>query len=149
MYISHHVRFHEHVFPFDKSEHITQVSTQTHTPSPITILSNLTHSPLFTAQTTPHPVSASARPHFLPKHHSLYLSLAAHHMHLYLTILLQVQVAAQCSLLSSTMSLILVGHPLVPPLLLFILPVTQFLQTLSLLPALHLRQLLPRLLPLV
>jgi len=62
MYISHHVRFHEHVFPFDKSEQIAQVSTQTHTPSPITILPNLTHSPLFTAQNTPHPASASALP---------------------------------------------------------------------------------------
>ena len=62
MYISRHVRFHEHVFPFDKSEQIAQVSTQTHTPSPITILPNLTHSPLFTAQNTPHPASASALP---------------------------------------------------------------------------------------
>jgi len=62
MYISRHVRFHEHVFPFDKSEQIAQVSTQTHTPSPITILPNLTHSPLFTTQNTPHPASASALP---------------------------------------------------------------------------------------
>jgi histone deacetylase 1/2 len=62
MYISRHVRFHKHVFLFDKSEQIAQVSTQTHTPSPITILPNLTHSPLFTTQTTPHSVSASALP---------------------------------------------------------------------------------------
>jgi len=60
MYISHHVRFHEHVFSFDKSEQIAQVSAQTHTPSPVTILPNLTHSPLFTDHTTPHPASASA-----------------------------------------------------------------------------------------
>ena len=70
-------------------------------------------------------------------------------MHLYLTMLLQVQVADQFSLPFSTMSLLVLGHPLVPPLLLLILPVTWFLQTLSLLPALYLRQLLPRLLPLV
>jgi len=48
MYISRHVRFHEHVFSFDKSEQIAQVSAQTHTPSPVTILPNLTHSLLFT-----------------------------------------------------------------------------------------------------
>jgi hypothetical protein len=60
MYISRHVRFHEHVFSFDKSEQIAQVSAQTHTPSPVTILPNLTHSPLFTDYTTPHPASASA-----------------------------------------------------------------------------------------
>jgi len=66
MYISRHVRFHEHVFPFDKSEQIAQVSTQTHTPSPITILPNLTHSPLFTTQNTPHPASASASASALP-----------------------------------------------------------------------------------
>jgi hypothetical protein len=76
-------------------------------------------------------------------------------MHLYLTMLLQVQVADQFSLPSSTMSLLVLGHPLVPPLLLLILLVPRFLQTLSLLPArlllpaLYLRQLLPRLLPLV
>ena len=62
MYISRHVRFHEHVFLFDKSEQIAHVSTQTHTPSSITILSNLTHSTLFTTQTTPHHVSASTLP---------------------------------------------------------------------------------------
>jgi hypothetical protein len=60
MYISRHVRFHEHVFPFDNSEHITQVSAQNHTPSPATILPNLTHSPLFTDHNTPHPAFASA-----------------------------------------------------------------------------------------
>jgi len=62
MYISRHVRFHEHVFAFDKFEQIVQVSTQTNTPSPITILPNLTYSPLFTVQNTPHPASASALP---------------------------------------------------------------------------------------
>jgi len=76
-------------------------------------------------------------------------------MHHYLTMLLQVQVANRFSLPSSTMSLLVLGHPLVPHLLLLILLVTQFLQTLSLLPAmlllpaLYLQQLLPRLLPLV
>jgi len=62
MYISRHVFFHVHVFPYDKSEQIAQVSTQTHTPSPITILPNLTHSPLFTTQNTPHPASALPSP---------------------------------------------------------------------------------------
>jgi len=62
MYISRHVRFHEHVFPFDKSEQIAQVLAQTHTPSPVTILPNLTHSPLFTDHTTLHPASTSALP---------------------------------------------------------------------------------------
>jgi hypothetical protein len=62
MYISRHVRFHEHVFSFDKSEQIAKVSAQTHTPSLVTILSNLTHSPLFTDHTTPHLASTSALP---------------------------------------------------------------------------------------
>jgi len=149
MYISRHVRFHEHVFAFDKFEQIVQVSTQTNTPSPITILPNLTHSPCSPFKTHPIPPLLLPCPHCRSKHHSFHISLAAHHMHLYLTILLQVQVAAQCFLLSSTRSLIVVRHPMVPPLLLFILPVTWFLQTLPLLPALHLRQFLPRFLPLV
>ena len=62
MYISRHVRFHEHVFSFDKSEQIAKVSAQTHTPSLVTILPNLTHSPLFTDHTTPHLASTSALP---------------------------------------------------------------------------------------
>ena len=62
MYISRHVRFHENVFPFDKSEQIAQVPSQTHTPSPITILPNLNLSPLFTAQNPSPPASASALP---------------------------------------------------------------------------------------
>jgi hypothetical protein len=70
-------------------------------------------------------------------------------MHLYLTILLQVQVVDQFSLHSSTMSLLVLGHHLVPHLLPLILAITRLLQTLSLLPALCLRQLLPRLLHLV
>jgi hypothetical protein len=70
-------------------------------------------------------------------------------MHLYLTILLQVQVVDQFSVHFITMSLLVLGHPLVPPLLPLILPVTRLLQTLSLLPSLCLRQLLPRLLHLV
>lgn len=61
MYISCHVRFHEHVFPFNNSEQIVQVSAQNHTPLPVTILPNLTHSPLFTDHDTPpQPASASA-----------------------------------------------------------------------------------------
>jgi hypothetical protein len=61
MYISRDVRFHEHGFPFDNSEHIAQVSTQNHTPPPATILPNLTHSPLFIDyDTPPQPAFASA-----------------------------------------------------------------------------------------
>jgi hypothetical protein len=76
-------------------------------------------------------------------------------MHLYLSILLQVQVIDKYSLHSSNMSLLVLGHPLVPPLVPLILPVTRLLQTLSLLQApllllaLCLRQLLPQLLHLV
>ena len=56
-------------------------------------------------------------------------------MHVYLTILLQVQVADQYSLHSSKMPLLLLGRPLVPPLFPLILPVTRLLQNLPQLPA--------------
>jgi len=62
MYISCHVRFHEHVFSFDKSEQIAQVSSQNHTSFPATILPNLTHFLLFTDDNTPHPASALHSP---------------------------------------------------------------------------------------
>jgi hypothetical protein len=61
MYISCHVRFHEHVFLFDNSEQIARVSAPNPTQPTATILPNLTHSPLFTSHTAPHhPSSASA-----------------------------------------------------------------------------------------
>jgi len=66
MYISCHVRFHEHVFLFDNFEQIAQVSAQNRTPPPTTILPNLTHSPLFTdhdRQTYPASASALHLPH--------------------------------------------------------------------------------------
>jgi len=63
MYISRHVRFHEHVFPFDNSKQIAKVSATNPTRPAATILPNLTHSLLFTSHTTPHhPSFASALP---------------------------------------------------------------------------------------
>jgi len=60
MYISCHVCFHEHVFPFDNSEQIARVSAPNPTQLAATILPNLTHSLLFTVHTAPHhPSSAS------------------------------------------------------------------------------------------
>jgi hypothetical protein len=93
--------------------------------------------------------------HPLSKCHNLQLSLAHHHMHVYLTILLQVHVADQYSLHSSMMPLLVLGCPLVLSLLPLILLVTRLLQNLPLLsallllPALYLRQILPQLLHLV
>jgi len=93
--------------------------------------------------------------HPLPKHYSLHPSLAHHHMHVYLTILLQVQVANQSPLPFSMTPLLVLGRPMVPPLLLLIWPVFRLSQnlplltTLLLLPALCLWQILPQPLQLV
>jgi len=46
IYISHHVRFHEHVFPFDNSEQITKVSNTTTTQPATVTLPTLLHHPL-------------------------------------------------------------------------------------------------------
>ena len=45
IYISHHVCFHEHVFPFDNSEQIANVSTTTPTPPATVTLPNLLNHP--------------------------------------------------------------------------------------------------------
>jgi len=46
IYISRHVRFHEHVFPFDNFEQIAKVSTTTPTPpATVTLLNLLNHPP--------------------------------------------------------------------------------------------------------
>ena len=45
IYISRHVRFHEHVFPFDNSEQIAKVSTTTPTPPTTVTLPNLLNHP--------------------------------------------------------------------------------------------------------
>jgi len=45
IYISRHVRFHEHVFPFDNSEHIAKVSTTTPIPPATVTLPNLLNHP--------------------------------------------------------------------------------------------------------
>jgi len=93
--------------------------------------------------------------HPLPKHYNLHPSLAHHHIHVYLTILLQGQVANQSPLPSSMMPLLVLGRPMVPPLLLLIWPMFKLLQnlplltTLLLLPALCLQQILPQPLQLV
>jgi hypothetical protein len=76
-------------------------------------------------------------------------------MHVYLTILLQVQVANQSPLPFSMTPLLVLGRPMVPPLLLLIWPVFKLLQnlplmtTLLLLLALCLWQILPQPLQLV
>jgi hypothetical protein len=45
IYISRHVRFHEHVFLFDNSEQIAKVSTTTPTPPATVTLPNLLNHP--------------------------------------------------------------------------------------------------------
>ena len=63
IYISRHVRFYEHVFPFDNSEQIAKVSATTLTQHATALLPNLIHSPLFTTHTAPHhPSSTFALP---------------------------------------------------------------------------------------
>jgi len=59
IYIYHHVRFYEHVFPFDNSEQITKVLVTTHTQHATALLPNLIHSPLFTTYTAPHNPSST------------------------------------------------------------------------------------------
>jgi len=83
IYISHHVCFHEHVFPFYNSEQIAKVSTTPPALTATVLLLNMLHSPLFPPIQLCH--------HNQPTRHNLHPSLAHHHMHVYLTILLQVQ----------------------------------------------------------
>jgi len=52
IYISHHVRFHEHVFPFENSEQIPKVSSPPAPQPATTVLPNLLPSPLFPTHTT-------------------------------------------------------------------------------------------------
>jgi hypothetical protein len=63
IYISYHVRFHEYVFSFDRSEQIAQPSSPSSIPLVIALLLNLLHLPLFHTHTTyqNHP-SASTHP---------------------------------------------------------------------------------------
>ena len=58
IYISRHVWFHEHVFPFDNSEQIAKVSSTPPTQTAITVLLSLLHSLLFPTNTTLSPQSA-------------------------------------------------------------------------------------------
>jgi len=76
--------------------------------------------------------------HNLLASHSIHPSLAHHHMHVYLTILLQVQVANQSSLPFSITHLLMLRQPLVLPLVLLIWPESKLLQTLPLLTILFL-----------
>jgi hypothetical protein len=63
IYISRHVRFHEHVFPFDNFEQIAMVSATPSIQPSTTLLPNLLYSLLFHNPTTPHhPSSTSALP---------------------------------------------------------------------------------------
>jgi hypothetical protein len=63
IYISRHVRFHEHVFPFDNSEQITKVSTTTPTsPTNVTLLILLNHPPPPTSTSHPNNPQHSALP---------------------------------------------------------------------------------------
>ena len=59
IYISCHVRFHEHVFPFDNSEQIAKVSTTPPTQPATALLPNLLHSPLLTTHTALPPQTAN------------------------------------------------------------------------------------------
>jgi histone deacetylase 1/2 len=51
IYISRHVRFHEHVFPFENYEQIAKVSSTPPTQTATTILPNLLYSSLFPTHT--------------------------------------------------------------------------------------------------
>jgi len=63
IYISRHVRFHEHVFPFDNSEQIAKVSTITPTPpATITLPNLLNHPPPPTSTSHPNSPQHSALP---------------------------------------------------------------------------------------
>jgi len=63
IYISRHVRFHEHVFSFDNSEQIAKVSTTTPTPPATVTLPNLlNHPPPPTFTSHPHSPQHSALP---------------------------------------------------------------------------------------
>jgi len=63
IYISRHVRFHEHVFSFDNSEQIAKVSTTTPTPpATITLPNLLNHPPPPTFTSHPHSPQHSALP---------------------------------------------------------------------------------------
>jgi hypothetical protein len=85
-----------------------------------------------------------------PTRHNIHHSFAHHHMHVYLTNLLQIQLANQCIPYSSMNPLLVMGHPLLHPLLLLIRPASQLLPTLPLLTILFLqaipllRQILPQ-----
>jgi hypothetical protein len=62
-YISRHVRFHEHVFPFDNSEQIAKVSTTTPTqPATVTLPNLLNHPPPPTSTSHPNSPQHSALP---------------------------------------------------------------------------------------
>jgi len=101
IYISRHVHFHEDVFPFDNSEHIAKVSAPPPTQPTTAFFSNLLHSSLFTSHTALPPQSSHP-----PKPSP---SLAHHYMHVYLIILLHVQLANQSHLAYSTPPLLLSG----------------------------------------
>ena len=113
------------MFPFDNCEQITKVSSTPPTQTATTVLPNLLHSPLFPTHTPSH--------HKQPTRHSIHPSLTHHHIHVYLTILLQIQLANQSPPPSSVTSLLVLGQPLVLPLLLLIWPVSKMLPTLPLL----------------
>ena len=67
IYLARHVRFHETVFPFDKTKQIAATPKQTSAPSiPVTLL------PLMQPSSVPSPL-----PHTLPTPHSAHLPLSA------------------------------------------------------------------------
>ena len=60
IYISRHVRFHEHVFPFDNFEQIAKVSATLSIQPSTALLPNLLYSPLFHTPTAPHHHSSTS-----------------------------------------------------------------------------------------
>jgi len=83
IYISRHVRFHEHVFPFDRSKHIAQSSSPTSYQ-----ICYIPHcfTPLLIPSTTHVPLPPIAQLLLIRNILTYYLS--HHHMHVYLTIML-------------------------------------------------------------
>jgi hypothetical protein len=113
IYISRHVRFHEHVFPFDNFEQIAKVSATLSIQPSTTLLPNLLYSPLSHTPTAPHhPSSTSALPPLSahPLQPLPFPSLPHHHMHVYLTILIQVQLVDQSPLVYSMTLLLVLGQ---------------------------------------
>jgi histone deacetylase 1/2 len=141
IYISCHVRFHEHVFPFDNYKQIAKVSSTPPTQTATNVLPNLLCSPLFPIHTALPPQTAH-----LPQHSPLPCPSS----HACLSNHSDTDTACKSVTPTSSVTLLLVlGQPLVLPLLLLIWPVSKLLPALPLLnvsflpPVLYLRQILP------